>query len=113
MENSKSLRGYFYDRKGQPKNPLLKFGIRIIMIVAMVTIALTTKSFNSFLNLLGSGVFVYLGYVLPIILYHMYFRKRASKFFTGLNIVAFPISVVLGILGIYMSIKDMVDPSSE
>jgi len=113
LETSKSCRGWFYDRKGQPKGALLKCAIRIILIVLMVTIALTTKSFNNFLNLLGSGVFVYLGYLLPIVLYHLHFKKRASKFFTAVNCVAFPISVVLGITGIYVSIKEMVNPSDS
>jgi len=109
METSKSCRDWFYDRKGRPKGALLKFSIRVILIVLMVTIALTTKSFNNFLNLLGSGVFVYLGYLLPITLYHLHFKHRASKFFTAVNILAFPISVVLGITGIYVSIKEMVE----
>lgn len=111
LESSKTFKNILFDKNGNNKNMLLRFGIRVILIIFMLTIAITTKSFNNFLNLLGSGVFVYLGYLLPIISYHFYFKSRVSKIFTVFNCIAFPISLVLGVIGVTISIQTIISDS--
>jgi len=109
LENS-GIKKYLFDKEGKPKNLFLRFGLRVVLILFMLFIALMTKSLNDFLNLLGSCVFVYLGYLVPIAVYHMHFRKRASKLYTVFNIFAFPVSLVLGGIGVVLSLKQMINP---
>jgi len=108
MENT-GMRKYLFDEEGKPKNLILRFGLRILLISAMLYIALKTKSLNDFLNLLGSCVFVYLGYLIPIIIYHMHFKGKASKLYTVFNVIAFPVSLVLGGIGVVLSLRTMIE----
>jgi len=75
----------------------------------MLCIALEARSFNLFINLMGSGVFTYLGYLLPIIIYQAYFRGRVPRKNLAINIIGFVIGSILGVLGIIVSVRNIIN----
>ena len=109
IEKSRRFKHIFFDENERPQRRFLRFMMRMVMISFMLIIAVVAKSFNLFLNLLGSGIFTYLGYLLPIVIYQVYFKKRAPVYKTVLNCIFFVINVVLGLTGIYVSLKGIIE----
>jgi len=79
LENSKMLRYTLFDEKGKSKNPILRYSLRFGIICLMLMIVYTAKSFHLFVNLLGSCVFTYIGFILPILMYNKYFEGKIAE----------------------------------
>ena len=98
IESTKLVGDEIFDEKGKTKNYILRYGLRMFFIGLMILIANVAKSFNLFLNFLGSCVFVYVGYVIPICVYNTHF-KDISKAKRVFNWSVMVISIILGAIG--------------
>jgi len=113
FERSSMIKKFLFDQEGNCKNSTLRCILRVFLIGFMLFIALIAKNFNLFLNLLGSGVFTYLGYLLPIIVYHAHFKSNVPKINFLVNITAFTIGFVLGGLGMFVSIREFMNSEND
>lgn len=107
IEKSSFFNHRLFDEHGERINPVYTYSMRAILTAFMLLVAITTKSFNDFVSLLGSGVFVYCGFLLPVIIYHTHFRGQISGLGWIANIFTFVVSGVLGAIGIFVSIKEL------
>jgi len=107
IEEIDFLKERLYSQNGKDINPPLKYSIRLLLQAIMIVIAITTKSFQLFLNLIGSCFFTYLGFVLPVIMYKKAFEGKIPRWKKIVNWTAGVIGVVLGSIGIVLSIIEM------
>ena len=59
-------------------NQMKKYAVRVLISAIIIVIALLAASFHQVLSLLGSGIFTYLGYLLPIRVYQTYFKGKSQ-----------------------------------
>lgn len=109
IENTSYLKHLIFNKDGTTKNAFLRYGIRIFLICVLLLIANVTKSFNLFLNFLGSFVFTYVGYLLPIWIYNSYFKGKINVNEKIVNGVSFAISALCGLSGIVMTLIAFID----
>lgn len=109
LENTSFMKVHVLNKDGTTKNPYLRYGFRILLICLCLFIANVTKSFNLFLNFLGSLVFTYVGYLLPIWIYNSYFKDRMNVNEKIVNGVCFGISFLCGLSGIIMTLIAFID----
>ena len=105
MEDSKLLRFRLFDEKGRTKNKLLRYGLRLTVMFFIYLIAYTAQSFHLFVNLLGSCVFTFLGFVLPVWMYFIQFKGRMTKKLRIWNYFILVVGIILGTLGFIISLK--------
>jgi len=108
IENSKYLKNSLFDDKGNTKNSFLRYGLRIFIVCILLIIANITKSFNLFLNFLGSCVFTYVGYLLPIWIYNSYFRDTTKPSKKYLNWACFTFGLFFGVSGMIISFIELI-----
>ena len=104
MENSRHIQHILIDEQGKTQSYLIRYGLRVLLIALMILIANLAKSFNLFLNFLGSFVFTYVGFVIPMLVYNKFFNAIKSNWKLLLNWIILGISVVLGATGAIVSL---------
>ncbi len=109
MENSKIMRYRLFNERGKCKNKALRYGMRMSVIALVFLVASTATSFHLFLNLLGSCVFTFIGFILPIKIYHVQFKGRIPLKRRIVNYLILAVVVFFGTTGFIMSIMEMVN----
>ena len=95
---------------GNKLNDQIKiYTLRILTSILTIILALMAPSFHQILSLFGSGIFTYLGYLLPIWVFQTYFKGKISQRKQIFNFVVFVVTGVLGICGLCFTIYDMVN----
>mmetsp|Transcript_32452 Transcript_32452/g.29265 ORF Transcript_32452/g.29265 Transcript_32452/m.29265 type:complete len:129 (+) Transcript_32452:1077-1463(+) len=107
IENSKKFRYQLFDEKGHCINKKLRYTIRMALVGVIYLIAYTTKSFHLFVNLIGSCVFTFLGFILPIWMYQTQFRGRVPFLKRVMNYATIVIGTIFGSLGFVISLKEI------
>ena len=108
IENSRFMRYRLFNEKGRTKNKILRYGLRFFVIGIVFLIAYTAKSFHLFLNLMGSCVFTFIGFVLPIWIYHAQFKGKISLKKRIINYCILLTTIFFGATGVVLSIIKMV-----
>jgi len=107
MENSKNLRFRLFNERGKCINKKLRYGLRLAVIGLVFLVAYSANSFHLFLNLLGSCVFTFVGFILPVWVYQTYFKGRINKKKSMINYSVVAISGFFGVTGFIMSLSEM------
>jgi len=113
IENSKKLKPRLFTETGKTKNKLLRYGMRLALLTLVFVVAYTVHSFMLFLNLVGALVVTFIGFVLPIWIYHVQFKGRMRIIIKILNFVILVITIVLGVIGVVMSIIGLATTGSQ
>jgi len=109
MENSKIMRYRLFNERGKCQNKPLRYGMRMSVIALVFLVAYTATSFHLFLNLLGSCVFTFIGFILPVWIYHVQFKGRIPLKRRVVNYAILAVTVFFGTTGFIMSILEMVN----
>jgi len=109
MENSKIMRYRLFNERGKCNNKTLRYGMRMAVIALVFLVAYTATSFHLFLNLLGSCVFTFIGFVLPVWIYQVQFKGKVSVQKRIINYTMLVITIFFGATGFVMSIMEMVE----
>lgn len=107
MENSKFFRFKLFDEKGKAKNKKLRYGLRLVVIGLVFVVAYSANSFHLFLNLLGSCVFTFIGFILPVWVYNVQFKGRIKTATRFSNLLILAASIFFGFTGFCMSLQEM------
>ena len=107
MENSNFLKSRIFDERLRTKNPLLRYGLRVILTFLMLVVVFTAKSLNLFLSFVGSCISTYLAFILPILMYNKYFSKTISNKKRNFNNLSLIVGLTMGAFGVVVSLADM------
>jgi len=107
LENSQLLRPMIFDDKGNTKNPLLRYGGRVLIIFAMLGVVFSGLSFNLWISFIGSFVSTFIGFVLPVLLYQKQFGAAISRKKKIMNRIALGIGLTIGIIGVAQTLGVM------
>jgi len=107
VENSKFFRFRLFDEKGKAKNKKLRYGLRLVVIGLVFLVAYSANSFHLFLNLLGSCVFTFIGFILPVWVYNVQFKGRIQTATRFSNLLILAVSIFFGFTGFCMSLQEM------
>ena len=90
----------------------LKIFIRILIVLLICGVAFSLKDIANFLSLVGSMSSTVVGFVLPVIMYEIYFKDKLNKniFSTFLNYFFMIVGITGGCFGVYFSIKKLINP---
>jgi len=113
IENSNAMRYRLFNEKGRTINKKLRYGLRMAIIGLVFLVAYTATSFHLFLNLLGSCVFTFIGFVMPIWMYNVQFKGRISLGKKIVNFIILIVTIVFGTMGVVMSIMEMIKPTAD
>jgi len=109
IENSKFFRFKLFNEKGRTKNKKLRYGLRLVVIGLVFLVAYAANSFHLFLNLLGSCVFTFIGFILPVWVYNVHFKGRIKTGTKITNFLIVAVSVFFGSTGFVMSLQEMIE----
>jgi len=104
IERLEPIRKRIFNDRGMEVNIFLRYGLRTLLVLAMVSLALVAGSFYLFLSLIGSCMYTYTGFVLPVMLYENCFKGRKTLAKSIFNYVLLISTASLGILGFFMSL---------
>jgi len=113
IENSKFMRAKLFNERGRTKNKKLRYGLRLAIIGLIFLVAYSANSFHLFLNLMGSCVFTFIGFIMPIWMYHVQFKGRIGLKMRVLNYVILVVTSVFGVVGVIASFKKMLEGGSS
>jgi len=109
IENSKFFRFKLFNEKGRTKNKKLRYGLRLVVIGLVFLVAYAANSFHLFLNLLGSCVFTFIGFILPVWVYTVHFKGRINTGTKITNFLIVAVSIFFGTTGFVMSLQEMAE----
>lgn len=109
IEHSGLLKDYLFTETGRKKNAIIRYPLKIITIAIMIIVANGAKSFYLFLNFMGSFIFIYVGYLLPIWMYNVYYKDTIKPSKLVVNVVSFGLATTLGVIGVALSLKEWIN----
>ena len=100
LENSNIIRSNIFDERGNTKNPWLRYGLRLMIMLVMLCLVFSGLTINLWIGFVGACTSTFLGFVLPVLIYEKQFKGRMNLRTRIMNKVAFFAGVIMGLTGI-------------
>jgi Amino acid permeases len=107
VEQIPQFRDRIFDYRGMVINGWLRYSVRFGIQFFIFFIAFTARSFHLFLNLVGSCVFTYATFVLPVLVYQKAFQGKIPLMKTIINYGGMILGITLGTMGLIESLTIM------
>lgn len=113
LENSQFLKEYIFDDKGHTKNRLIRYGLRIVIVLIMMGVVFSGLSFNLWISFIGSFASTFIGFMLPVLLFEKQFRHGIDKKTRILNKISFYTGATIGVFGVIQVFKTIFGSSGD